>query len=81
MNKYDLMSGPICRRGSDFIRSEEDVVPKLYKRNIAFQTAVRNDKTEKKYLKRKSTLPRKLVVFVETFINPGCLGFTIAVNA
>ena len=44
MNKYDLMSGPICRRGSDFIRSEEDVVPKLYKRNIAFQTAVRNDK-------------------------------------
>ena len=45
MNKYDLMSGPIFRRCSDFIRSEEDVVPKLYKRNIAFQTAVRNDKT------------------------------------
>lgn len=39
------MSGPICRLGSGFLKSEEDVDPKLYKRNIAFQTAVRNDIT------------------------------------
>ena len=45
MKKYDLINGPICRVGNDFISCEEDISPKLYKGNIAFQTAVRNDKT------------------------------------
>lgn len=42
MKKFDIISGPICARATDFIEQISDVVPLTHNGDVVIQTAVRN---------------------------------------